>query len=199
MPAAINMSRGTGVLKMQRVKAVHIRRGKESDIPAIARILVDTWRSTFSGLLYAAFLDSLDYRQQEERHRRMMKNQKCIYQVAVDEHGQLVAFANVGPDRTEIDPLHAELYAIYVRGSHQGNGVGRKLVAAVASHLALHGHSSLRVWVLAVNPFIPFYERMGGRKERVDTIEFAGQSLEQVSFVWSDVSSLSTIRTCVYQ
>jgi GNAT superfamily N-acetyltransferase len=158
--------------------AVNIRKGKSDDIPAIARLLVDTWRSTFRGLLYATFLDKLDYHQQEERHRNMMKNSNCNYYVAVDEHGQLIAFANAGPDRTEHDPLHAELYAIYVSALHQGEGNGRKLVAAVAKHLALQGHSSLRVWVLAVNPFVPFYERLGGRKERVERIELGGQSLE---------------------
>lgn len=54
--------------------------------------------------------------------------------MAVDEHGQLIAFANGGADRTEPDP-----YAIYVRDSSQGNGVGRCSVAAATNELTLQG------------------------------------------------------------
>jgi hypothetical protein len=49
---------------------VGIRGATAADVPAVAGVLVDTWRTTFRGLLPDAFLDTMSYAHQEERHRR---------------------------------------------------------------------------------------------------------------------------------
>ena len=38
---------------------LEIRRGRESDISGIAKVVVDTWRATFAGLLPSEYLDGL--------------------------------------------------------------------------------------------------------------------------------------------
>jgi GNAT superfamily N-acetyltransferase len=171
---------------------IELRRGNAADLPAIARILVDTWRTTFHGRLPAAFLDSLDYRQQEERHRQTMARQDCSYFVAATPSGRLLAFASGGPDRRADARCAAELYAIYVRVESQRKGLGRRLADAVANDQASHGRRSLRVEVLALNPFGRFYQRLGGHAEAADPVELGGKLLEQAAFVWNDIASLRT-------
>jgi ribosomal protein S18 acetylase RimI-like enzyme len=165
-----------------------VRPATEADLPRIAEILVETWRSTFRGKLSDAFLDGMSVEHQEARHRRRMGNPSSVYQVAL-LGGIVVGFASGGPDRTERDPCDAEVYALYVAEAHQGRGAGRALVDGLVSSLFGRGHQSLRVWVLRVNPAIAFYERLGGRQDRTDMIELGGEQVEQVSLVWRDLSA----------
>lgn len=48
---------------------IEIRPASPDDIPAITRVLVDTWRTTFRGLLSDGFLDGMTYERQEYRHK----------------------------------------------------------------------------------------------------------------------------------
>src|SRR5215207_786313 len=106
---------------------IGVRPATEDDVEAIARVLVDTWRSTFKDLLPDEFLNSLSYGQQEERHRAILRRPDSVYVVAEDrESGIVVGFASGGPNRTPTDTPHpGELYAIYLRSAHQGRGIGR--------------------------------------------------------------------------
>ena len=53
--------------------------------------------------------------------------QDCIY-VAVDEGGVLVGLAIGGPANTEDHPQTGAVFALYISQSHQGQGLGRRLV-----------------------------------------------------------------------
>jgi len=139
---------------------VKIRRASEADLTAIAGVLVDTWRTTFRGLLPDRFLDNMSYAQQRERHLRYMADQKVFYLVAAcGPTGEVIGFANGGPIRDRDFPYASELYAIYIRQEFQGRGIGRRLFCALVDQLSRSGLSSMIVWVLVNNPNHSFYER----------------------------------------
>lgn len=164
-----------------------VRAATEADLPRIAAILVETWRSTFRGKLSDVFLDGLSVETQEARHRSRMGNPSSVYRVALAE-GTVVGFGSGGPDRSAQEPGDAEIYALYVVERHQGLGGGRALFDGVVRSLFGQGHRSLRVRVLRVNPAIAFYERLGGRQDRAGTIELGGEPVEEISLVWRDLS-----------
>lgn len=168
---------------------IDIRPATETDLPAIARVLVDTWRTTFAGIISSSFLDDLNYQHQEARHRKTMALPNTLYYVA-EKDGAVVGFVSAGPDRTEEYPCDAELYAIYIHKEHHDQGCGRKLVAAIARHLINQNHRSLRVWALSSNHFRHFYIRLGAREERVMAIQLGTEEHEQQSLVWDDISQL---------
>jgi GNAT superfamily N-acetyltransferase len=165
-----------------------VRGGTEADLPRIAEILVETWRSTFRGKLSDSFLDGMSVEHQEGRHRSRMAHPSSVYRVALI--GDTIAgFGSGGPDRIKQDPCDAEIYALYVEEAHQRLGGGRALFDSLVRSLFGRGHRSLRVWVLRMNPAIAFYERLGGLQDRTSAIDLGGEQVEQVSLVWRDLSA----------
>ncbi|MBE3574456.1 MAG: GNAT family N-acetyltransferase [Firmicutes bacterium] len=177
-----------------------IRSATLSDAPGMARVHVDSWRTTYAGIVADEFLARLSYARSEEMFRRFLApgspegaGQCTFVATARDgqpEVGQIVGFAHGGPARTEIPGYSGELYAIYILREFQRRGIGRRLVRAVAESLARSGRDSMYVWVLAANPSRRFYEALGGRLLRSQQIQIGAQSLEEVAYGWQDIQAL---------
>jgi GNAT superfamily N-acetyltransferase len=168
-----------------------IRPGTGDDLFMIAGVLVDTWRSTFRGLLADDFLDGMSREEQSVRHARRMGAPGVSYLVAVEPStNEIIGFANFGPGRgTAPDDIH-EIYALYVRAEHQGSGIGTALVGSAARHCAEQGAKSLFAWVLAGNPNRQFYERLGAKAVETTSIGLGNRSYEQVAYLWEDIAPL---------
>lgn len=176
---------------MGELRPFEIRPGTGDDIFAIAGVLVDTWRSTFRGLLADAFLDGMSREEQAIRHTRRMGVAGVAYLVAVEPSaGDIVGFANFGPARGRVPADIYELYALYIRSEHQKAGIGAALVRSAAAHCAAQGAKSLFAWVLAGNPNRQFYERLGAKAIGTSGIGIGDQSYEQVAYLWEDIEAL---------
>lgn len=168
---------------------IEIRRAHESDLEAIARVLVDTWRTTFRRLLSDEFLDGISYAYQRERHLRTMVRPNTAYFVAETAGtGEVIGFANGGPNRHHEYPYAGELYAIYIREEFQRRGVGKRLFCTLAAQLLQSGFTSMLVWVLVSNPNRGFYERVGGRLTARRPIELGPETVDEDALVWSDLA-----------
>jgi GNAT superfamily N-acetyltransferase len=179
---------------MSEHQQVKIRRGNETDLTAISHVLVDSWRTTFRGLVSDRFLDNMSYAQQRDRHLRYMLNQMVSYSVAeCGQTGAVIGFVSGGPIRDREFPYASELYAIYIRQEFQGCGIGRRLFCALVDQLFRSGLTSMMVWALGPNH--SFYERMGGHAITTRPIELDAVSVaEAVAFVWTDLRD--TLRSC---
>jgi len=134
--------------------AIRIRRANTNDAQGIAKVHIDTWRTTYHGILPDEFLSSLSY----DRTTYLNPNSRDAVSVAEDESRNIVGFAICGPDRDN-DPIYkGELYGIYVLQKMQRRGIGRQLMLAAVQDLKSRGFSSMLVWVLADNPSRRFYE-----------------------------------------
>jgi len=169
-----------------------LRAATPSDIPAIVRIHVDTWRTTYQGIMPDALLGNLSYEKREHSWRQIIQqaseDSNFIY-VAEDDLGQIVGFANGGVERTGDPVYRGELYAIYILQNHQNQGIGRELVWVVAEQLSQVGIDSMLVWVLADNPARRFYENLGGQKVREREIERGRTKLNEIAYGWQDISN----------
>ncbi len=169
-----------------------VREANAEDAAGIARAHVDSWRTTYRGIVSADYLDSLSYQARESYWRNVLSDPgyKGFVYVAEDEAGHITGFAAGGPTETP-DPLYeGELYVIYILQEHQGKGLGRRLVSAVASRLLQAGIRSMKVWVIANNPFRTFYERLGGKELAQQEFEIGGVTLIEVAYGWPDVRSI---------
>jgi ribosomal protein S18 acetylase RimI-like enzyme len=162
---------------------VTIRDANPDDVPGIARVHVDSWRSTYRGIVPDEVLDNLSYAQREEMWGRIFQNHLpgSTFLVAVDETGRIVGFADAGPSRES--ELDSELYAIYLLEEAQGQGIGRRLFEEIMRRLRRAGFKSMTLWVLEDNPARRFYERMGGRQAREQVITI-GKELPQIGYDW---------------
>lgn len=165
---------------------MRIRPATLADAPACARVHVGTWNTTYPGILPERLLaeQTCERRTREwEKHLAELPPGVFVY-VAEDEGGEIVGFAVGGPERTEARGFAGELYAIYVRQSAQGQGVGRRLVEAVVRRFLSEGIGSMIVWVLAANPAREFYAALGGEPAGERQCEMGGVKLPEVAYGW---------------
>ena len=167
-----------------------VRPAAIDDAAAIARVHVASWRTTYSGLLPAEFLDSLDEERYSERWLRSLGDEATRVYVAEDGH-EVVAFASGGRERAGEGDYSGELYAIYVLEKAQRQGHGKGLVRAVTAGLREMGLDDMIVWVLRDNsPARAFYERLGGVYVRTQPITIGSVVLQEVSYGWRSLDDV---------
>ncbi|GMA63086.1 GNAT family N-acetyltransferase [Alicyclobacillus fastidiosus] len=169
-----------------------IRKAVLEDAMGVAKVHVDSWRTTYSGIVNDEFLASLSYEKCEERLRNRIAKNSNEYAmfVAEDEEGQIIGFADGGRERSGDSTYDGELYAIYLLKEHQRKGVGKLLFRHVVSHLASSHFHTMLIWVLNDNPSRYFYESMGGRLVREQSIQIGEQQLQESAYGWRNLMSL---------
>ena len=173
---------------------VTIRTANPADAAPIARVHIDSWRTTYEGIVPAEYLANLSYRDRESMWNEALSTEQpatSIF-VAETESGDVVGFASAGPEREGNPTYRAELYAIYLLQEHQNRGLGRRLVSTIARSLSANGFNSMLLWVLEDNhPACRFYESHGGKRIGKRTVTFGGAHLQEVSYGWTDITALA--------
>jgi ribosomal protein S18 acetylase RimI-like enzyme len=167
-----------------------IRNAQLTDIPAIAQVHVDSWRTTYRGIVSDEYLANLSYHQREVAFREGWDSHRNIFLVAEDERDGIVGFAAGGPERRNDVEFRGELYAVYLLQSHQQRKIGAALVKTVAERLRNAGMNSMMTVVLADNPACKFYERLGGKRVRTLPVTIGGTTFEEIVYGWSDIGEL---------
>lgn len=168
-----------------------IRDGHEADAAAIARVHVDTWRATYTGIIPDSFLDNLSYERSEAFWRDHLSTPAGIVCVAENDESQIVGFATGGQEREGNTQYQGEVYAIYLLAEYQRQGIGRQLIVAIARQLMEHGIYSMLIWVLADNPSRAFYETLGGQPVYDKEITVGGATFVEVAYAWQDIRPLA--------
>lgn len=173
-----------------------VRPAEPEDASQIAHVHVESWRTTYPGILPADVLDNLRAHERELFWHGVIlnpNNDEFVY-VAEDDQGEIVGFASASPEqRSDMDDYDAELFTVYLLETAQGNGIGRRLVAAIAGHLLDEGVESLMLWVAAQNrQACRFYEKLGGTIIGEKTLTIAGTEVLTVAYGWDDIRSLAT-------
>jgi GNAT superfamily N-acetyltransferase len=169
-----------------------IRQAALEDAAGIARVHVDTWRTTYRGIVPEEYLANMSYEESEKRWASRLSDSEAktrIY-VAEDEAGHIAGFVCGGPDRDN-DPVYkAELYAIYILQAYHGQGIGRRLTLALVEALLQIGLDSMILWVFAVNPARRFYEALGGQLVKSNQFEINGLPIDEVAYAWPNIRTL---------
>lgn len=166
-----------------------IRKADPQDAVSIAKVHVDSWRTTYKGMISDRILDHLSYEQRERVWTHVLMNQpdNPVF-VAEDDENRIVGFATGGKERSGNPIYQGELYALYVFEEVQGNGIGRELIRAVVNHLKEKQYKNMLAWVLKNNPALGFYEHMGGKKFSEKMEELEGEPMIEYAVVWDDLA-----------
>jgi GNAT superfamily N-acetyltransferase len=171
-----------------------IREASIADAEVIARVHVDSWRSTYKGIMPDATLDGLSYeqRQQDWERRLNHESRNAVIYVAEDPVShEVIGFACGGPAVEEQDaPYQGVLYTLYILDAYHRQGIGRQLFLRVVERLIQRNIISLLLWVVAENPARKFYEAMGGQYIKTGTFETNGVQVEEVAYGWEDIRTL---------
>ena len=174
-------------------ESISIRRAHPGDAPAIARVRIDSWRTTYRGIMPDVYLDGMQVEASTALWDRVLTagpNTTCVF---VAEHGSdVVGFScgnRLAPPKHGFD---AELAAVYLRSEYQGAGLGRQLVGAVADAQHEARATGLIAWVIAGNKRArAFYERLGGDLVVEQPFQWDGMDLVEAAYGWRDIEALA--------
>jgi len=158
------------------------------DVDQITRVHVDSWKTTYKGIVSQKFLDDLSYANRASMWKRMIERPseaQTTIVATVDE--RVVGFVDVGRTREADLPFKGELMAIYLVLEHQKKGMGRELFQAGIKALKASEITSMMLWVLKDNPTKFFYERMGGRLITSKFIKIGKDNLEELCYGWDQL------------
>jgi ribosomal protein S18 acetylase RimI-like enzyme len=171
---------------------MQIREATMADVAGIARVHVESWRTTYKGLLPDDYLANLTYERCEPLWREILSkpNGQSLVYVAEETAQTIVGFASGGPERSG-DPVYTgEVYAIYLLEGWQRRGIGRQLTVTLVRRLIQRGLTSLLIWVMADNPSRRFYEALGGQPVRDRRQMTGGVEVTDVAYGWLDARVL---------
>jgi GNAT superfamily N-acetyltransferase len=160
---------------MAVVDSAMVREAELADAENIARVHVDSWRETYSGVLSDRFFSEKAFAQRAAFWSRYLATDPRPGRMFVAvQDGSVVGFANagasVGADAEHGFPVArpTTLFSIYVMAASHGTGAGQALIDAVA------GQDPAQLWVLRGNSrAIAFYRRNGFD---FDDTEYADQA-----------------------
>jgi len=170
-----------------------IRLAVPTDAPAIAQVRVDAWRSTYRGMIPAAYLAAMKVEQSTALWERVLSaapNTTNTFVAVVD--GAVVGFASGLMLAEPKHGLDAELSAIYLRQDCQRKGSGTRLLSAVAQAQRRHGATGLLTWVIAGNREArAFYEGLGAELLIEQPFQWDGMDLVEAGYGWRDLDALA--------
>ena len=168
--------------------SVSIRPAAADDAEGIAQVHVESWRSTYRGIISDSFLDGLTVESRARSWRWTFEhpNENEAIFVAVS-NGKIIGFSNGGKNRNPEYPHGGEVYAIYLLKEYHGRGIGKRLFTAVTDSLGRSGYDSFMLWVLKDNPTLGFYQARGGRVIGEKEIEIGGSRLIELAVGWDAI------------
>jgi GNAT superfamily N-acetyltransferase len=165
--------------------AVSVRAAGAEDVPEIARIQIDTWRTAYGRLLPAAVLAAATpERAAAEWTAAVLRPPSPRHRVLVARDQEwTVGFVAFGPDEEDRDGagvLHTLL--VEPRWGHRGHG--SRLLAAAVDHLRGDGATRALVWLVEGDvASTRFYESAGWERDgTVRTLVGDGQTVREARF-----------------
>jgi GNAT superfamily N-acetyltransferase len=173
---------------------VTVRIATVDDAVAIARVRVESWRSTYKGMIPQAYLDSMSVEASAALWDKALAaaNHRTHTFVAEDPDG-VVGFSSGVLLSEPKQGFVSELAAIYLRPAYQRNGLGTRLVGVVADALAAQGAANMIVWVIAANAQArKFYAALGAQLVIEQPFQWDGMDLVEAGYGWNDLAALAT-------
>ncbi|MBS3678726.1 GNAT family N-acetyltransferase [Ornithinibacillus massiliensis] len=167
-----------------------IRKAVISDAAGIAKVHVDSWRTTYRKILPESFLNNLSYEKRTELWKNNIAREDNYVLVAETDKGEIVGFADCGKREDNQVPNSGDITSIYLLEEYQGKGIGIKLLTQLFQHLQQLGYKKVFVEVLEANSSRYFYERYGATLAKTEKIKMAGVELNLLTYEWNDLGKV---------
>ncbi|MDP5008894.1 MAG: GNAT family N-acetyltransferase [Glaciimonas sp.] len=166
-----------------------VRRATVEDAEDIATVRIDSWRVTYRGIIPDAYLDGMTLAESTGIWTRVLaatSDAACVFVAEID--GKIIGFAAGITLKEAKLGYDAELTALYLIPSVQRAGIGRRLVAHVATALAAAGANNMLVWVLSENKIArDFYVKLGAELLLEQPFSWDGLDLQEAGYGWKTI------------
>ena len=163
-----------------------IRKATYDDIKGLAKVNVDSWRTTYKNIVPDTYLDSMSYDLREKSFQKALDDEQVIVYLAEDE--EVVGYIIGGKNREieEFPAYEGELYALYILKEFHGRGIGKELVSKLFDELKAREIQHVMVKVLKDNPAKLFYQRFGAKYVDVTCFEISHSKLAEEVYGWEN-------------
>lgn len=170
------------------MESYEIRPMKPGDEKEIAKVHIDSWKTTYKGIIPASYLDALHLEERTDWWKRLIKEfplAQNIGRVAVSmKDNRIIGFALGGPAPKE-EETDGELFALYLYEECQKQGVGKRLVSSMSEAFLERNWKELIIRALVDNPNMPFYKKLEPKSIRRHTITIDGKDLGEWTMLFS--------------
>ncbi len=168
------------------MEGIIIRNIEEKDIPSVADIKINGWRTAYKGIIDDKVLNSMNRNERIEKIRKTYKDNGFI---VAELNNEVVGFCNyidTNKFTQDISDIDCELLAIYVKPDLKYNGIGTKLFQFVINEFKSKKKTKMILWCLKDNePSRKFYTKMGGEIFKERTIEIGEKKYYEVGFIYN--------------
>lgn len=167
-----------------------IREALIEDAQGIARVHVDSWRTTYKGIIPENFLKNLTYEQRTELWEKNISNTESHVLVAENNDNQIIGFADGWKREINSENNASDLTSLYLLEAYQGQGIGKKLFKEIFVHFKNLGHEKIFVDVLEDNKTRYFYEYYGAKLEKTVQINIGGTLINELVYRWDNIDAV---------
>ena len=167
------------------MKNIIIRKINIEDIEKVAEIQVNSWKTSYKGIISDIFLRNITV---EEKVKERKKDYKDSEFIVAEIDGEIVGFCRYiweNYHNSQIKDADCEILSIYVKNDLKQNGIGTKLFQYVKDDLNNKNRNKMILWCLKDNISSKiFYKKMGGKiiKEKYAEIGFKKYLVECFEF-----------------
>lgn len=169
---------------------MQIRTANLDDAQGIAKVHVDSWKTTYKGIIPNDFLNNLSYEQRTELWEKNIARADNYVVIAENNEGQIIGFADAWKREDNVTENSGDLTSIYLLEKYQGNGIGKKLFKELFNHFKQMGYEKVFVEVLEENKTRFFYEYYGAKLVKTVQIKIGGKILQELIYEWNNVNEV---------
>jgi GNAT superfamily N-acetyltransferase len=144
--------------------SITFRRARVDDAPALSRLGAETFTETFGHLYDPSDLATFLLNHDEAIWRQELADPEFAVLLAIDDHGQAVGYAKVGPPHLPFEPrgVAVELRQLYLLAPFHGQRLADPMMQWVIDEAERRGGNDLYLSVFTENHKArKFYERWG--------------------------------------
>lgn len=167
---------------------MRIRKATINDAEGIAKVHVDSWRTTYKGVIPDDFLSKLSYKKRTDLWIKNIEKEDNFVVLAENPEGEIIGFADCG--KRETVPNSGDLTSIYILKEYHGRGLGKELLRQLFLHFKFLGYQNIFVDVLEDNKTRYFYEHFGAKFYGLNEIIIGGKVLNELIYEWDNIDEV---------
>ncbi|MDQ0110741.1 GNAT family N-acetyltransferase [Paenibacillus harenae] len=169
---------------------MYIRKASLEDAKGIAKVHVDSWKSTYKHIISDEFLNNLSYDQRSDLWNRNISKHGNYVFVALNNEEEIIGFADCGKRESNNIDNSGDLTSIYLLEEYQGKGIGKQLLKTLFLQFEDLGYNKVFVEVLKDNKTRYFYEYYGANLFKSELITISGNELSLLKYEWSNIGEV---------
>lgn len=166
---------------------MEIRYATLTDAKGIAKVHVNSWKSTYRNIIPNEFLERLSYEQRTDLWKHNISKEGNYVFVAVNIDGEIVGFADCGKKDSNNVDNSGDLTSIYLLEEYQEKGIGKQLLQQLFLKFEELGFNRVFVEVLEDNKTRYFYEYYGAKLIKSEEISIGGVQLNLHTYEWNNL------------